>query len=280
MNIRINSMNQEATIPHKDINLKSVSDKKEFTFFGLRSKFSPILLQITADVFAITLSYFIHYYLRFHTQLFGSVNKQDLSIIISTGLIFLIYWILIFWLSGLYKNWFVRSPFDELFTVIKVSFAGSFLIFFFVLLDSSKSPRLLFLIYFALIVVFVASGRFVARKLQKKFREKRIVIIPSLIIGSQVLAKDLYNRIIKSPSWGYKVNGFIHLDNSSNNNKYLDENNEVPILGNIQDFEKIINKYKIDEIIITAESPKHSLLLKIVTLCAEKRISVKIVPDL
>ncbi len=186
------------------------------------------------------------------------------------------YWLLLFWFSGLYKNWYIRSPFDELFTVIRTTFIGAFILFFFIFLDSSgQSPRMLFLAYFVIITLFVAIGRFSARRIQKRFRKNRIIIIPAVVIGHHALIKDIISKTQQSPSWGYLVTGYVLIDK----NEKPEDGDEL-FMAYTEDFDKIINEKKPKELIIAAHSPDRNLLLSIVSKCAENNIIVNIVPDM
>jgi len=263
--------------PEKSVLLKHSNIK----FSKMRYRFSPSFLQLVVDIFAIMLGYSFHFLIRYKSGLFESKIEPDYSITITTGIVLLIYWIVVFWMSGLYKNWYIRSPFDELFTVIKSTFFGSFLIFFFVWLDSSQSPRMLFFLYFIITTFSVAFGRFNARVIQKKLRQKRIVWLPSVIIGNVKKSLELNDQLEQSPSWGYKAIGFIHIDEDKdiqsniNNEKYA-----LPVLGSINQLEEILKEYHPKEILIAAKTHDHQQLLNIATLCSDHNVNVKIIPDI
>jgi exopolysaccharide biosynthesis polyprenyl glycosylphosphotransferase len=200
------------------------------------------------------------------------------EVFISAGLMLLSYWILFFWFSGLYKNWYIRSPFDEFFTVLKVTFFGSFFIFFVWLLDSqSREPRMLFIIYFFVFAFFVVLGRYSARVTQRILRAKGIIIIPSIIIGTKKKVKELYRKILDSPNWGYKTLGIVLIKNGTDNDDF---DSEIPIVGKEEDITEVLDKYKPMEVLISVESPRHSFLLDLVSNCADRKINVKIIPDL
>ncbi|MFA6571741.1 MAG: sugar transferase [Bacteroidota bacterium] len=256
----------------------------KFSDTGIKTKLSPSILQLIADVFAIIISFAIHYYLRFETGLFGTRISPEISTTIVSALLLLGYWLLLFGFSGLYKNWYVRSPFDEMFTVIRVAFFGTFIIFFLVFLDSQSSKlRLLFLLYFAIFACTLVIGRLIARNLQKRLRAKRYYRIPSIIVGTAKEVKSICSKFLKAPSWGYLPKGVILTNNEELEKWYVlnqSESNPVTSLGIIDDFNLIISENHPKEIIITVEKPEHTFLLEIAAKCAELNIPVKIVPDL
>ncbi len=251
--------------------------------FDIRNKLSSSYLQLIFDIITITISSFIHYYFRYQSGVINLVNKPDLFLFLQIDFILLIFWFLLFWLSGLYKDWYVRSPFDELFTVIRTAFIGTFIIFFLWFIDSSQSPRLLFLIYFVLLSVLVGTGRFIARNLQKRLRAKRIIVIPAIIIGTYKEVNELHDKTLKAKSWGYQPIGVVLIGNDDVN-KWIDFNinkkEKAPFLGLIENLPEILKKTNPKEVLIAVDNPEHQLLLKITSLCAERKISMKIVPDL
>ena len=249
--------------------------------FNIKTKLLPPYLQLFADIIAIVISYMIHYLLRFETGFFTTHIKPDISVALSSAAFLLVYWVLLFWFLGLYKNWYIRSPFEELFTIVRITFIGSFLIFFFVFLDSKQSPRLLFLIYFAIFSFSVTLGRFIARKVQKKLRSLHIVEIPVLIVGSAKEVYELSEKIKKSHAWGYKTIGFLSIRKSSTCEweGYL-QDSSIPLLGSIDNLDDIISQNHPIEVLIAVDSQEHSSMMEIVTLCADKKVVVKIVPDM
>lgn len=242
----------------------------------IKSKYSPQIIQLIADIFSITISYVVQFYIRFESGWFESTIQYRFIDFLAPLIALLIYWLFLFWLTGLYKNWYVRSPFDEIFTVLKTSIIGTLLIFFFVFLDSSKSPRLLFLLFFAVLSISVCLGRFFARRVQIKLRAKGIVSVRAIIIGSYEKVLDLHNKILISKSWGYKTVAVVLFDEMQEKNKALSE----LIKGDINQLEGIINELKPEELLISANQTDHKLLMSIITLCDEKGLIVKIIPDI
>ncbi len=250
---------------------------------SMRTVASPHFFQLIADIFSVFLSYSIQYYLRFQSGLFGSPIDFTFFEFFAAGLVLLFYWISVFWFSGLYKNWYVRSAFDEFFTVFRVTFIGSLVIFFIWLLDSeSKEPRLLFLVFFVVFGFTVNVGRYFVRVIQRKLREKGVIAIPSLIIGNFERAKRLYRDVNKYKKWGYEILGIILVNNENINNDEREaaEENGLPILGTDANTVQLLDEYKPSEVIISLDYPKRSYLLDLANECSKRKISVKIIPDL
>ena len=245
---------------------------------SLLAVLSAPALQLIADISTIFLSWMFYYYIKVETGLFDTLIER---FEIFPAFVMLVYWLILFWFSGLYKNWHIRSPFDELFTVIRVTFFGSFLIFFFVFIDSTHSPRLMFLLYFIIISFFVCMGRLITRKAQVKLRQKRIIAIPSIIIGSKEKAFELYEQTLKSPSWGFKTIGIVLLNYEKKGClETIENNHQSLIIGTVDNLHEILEKYPVKEVLISVDLHDHSKLMNIVSECSDWRINIKIIPDL
>ncbi|TAL69740.1 MAG: sugar transferase [Bacteroidetes bacterium] len=253
--------------------------------FSFKSKLSAPYLQFFFDVITLILSYLAFYIVLFESGLFSLSFKPEITDLLTIIICLQIYWFILFWLSGLYKDWYIRSPFDELFSIIRTAFIGTFIIFFFIFLDSSKSPRLAFLIYFSLFIIIVGAGRFIARKLQWKLRNNRIITIPTLIVGTFKEVKELYDKTIEAKYWGYKPIGVVLKSNEdvikwSDYTANFNNQEQTQILGMIDNLREVFSVTNPEELLIAVENPEHQLLLNITSICAEKKCSMKIVPDL
>ncbi len=249
----------------------------------VKNRLLPLFLQFGGDVLAFISSYFVIYYIVFESGFFDKPGDPDFLIIIIPAIVLMIYWTTVFFFSGLYKNWYERSPFDEIFTVIKASFIGCGIIFILMVRDDTSIQRMMILLYFISISSFAIIFRTIARKMQIKLRGKGVISFHSIILGPADKAINLYQQILKSPNWGIKPIGAI-LSNHDECLKWNDINEQqksgLPLLGTEEDFSNILNKSKPEEVLITSTESSQSRLLDIVNTCAEKNIVAKIEPDL
>lgn len=264
---------------------KSETHESKGTFQSqkkIKNYFTPSVMELIADIISIPISSIIQYWIRFESGLFPK-SHYNISDFIPVLLFFLTYWLLIFWLSGLYKNWYIRSPFEELFAIIRVTFIGNFIIFFFTYIDKFESPRMLFLLNFVIIAFVTSFGRTIARRVQRKLRATRKIFIPAIIVGSKDKIIDLNDKIQKAPAWGYKTIGVVYIhkeEYQQRDSDYLDANKTIPILGYVSSLAEIIKATNPKEVLISVEKPNHTLLLRILSICTKYKIIVKIVPDL
>lgn len=258
---------------------------KRIEFVDRKNRYTPALMQLFSDLATLPIAAAIAFFLRFETDLIGSGfpsadPKVYVASLAAVALVLAVYWLFLFWIGGMYRNWYKRSPFDEFFNIVKITFIGSFLIFLFANLDSENSPRALFLANFVIFAFMTNLGRFVVRKLQRFLRIRRIVSIPTLIVGTGERALDLYEKLERSPEWGYLTKGFVSIDRTRKPDDNFASADTPPLLGGIDDLESIIDKEKPGEIVIAAKNPDHDSLMRIASICSDYRLDLEIEPDI
>jgi exopolysaccharide biosynthesis polyprenyl glycosylphosphotransferase len=235
-----------------------------------------ILLQIIFDFFAISISFILQYWFRFHSGVIPVSIAPDFETTIVTYILFLMFWYLTLFLSGLYRNWYEQSPFDELKSVFKAVLIGTLIIIFFVYTDSKSSPRMMFLMYFFVFFFALSLGRFFQRQVQKKLRAKKIIQIPMLLIGDYYHCLDFYEKTLIARNWGFSVSGILVP------NQIIPDNHiqTIPIHLGLQELDSAIKLDKPEVIVLLSSKSDHDELLEIASKAADYDLRVKIQPDL
>ncbi len=247
----------------------------------MKSRHSQILIQLVFDIVAIISAYSIIYYIRFESAFYTIAIKPGTSELILGLFVFSAFWIGLFYFSGMYKNWYERSPFNEIWKVLKTVLIGCTIIIFVVKMDSNTSPRRLYLLNVMIISLTTLSGRTSARIIEKRLRRNRILTIPSIIVGTYKRASIFYTKCQKSPNWGYRPFGIVLFDKIEYLTSINDiENKDVPVIGNLEEINTIVERYKPEEIIIASDNTDHSKMIDIVSFASDRNIKVKIDPDL
>jgi exopolysaccharide biosynthesis polyprenyl glycosylphosphotransferase len=247
---------------------------------------SPSVFQCFGDAVAFIGSFFLYFVIAFSSGLFDISVKNifwETEVFLPIVAAVLGYWLLIFWFGGLYKNWLVRSPFDEFFTILRYTIFGCGLLFFFILIDTHKFQhiRLKIVLYWITLSIVVISVRLVVRLIQRYLRRLGIISLPVVLVGSTLRLKDLRSSIQTNPSWGYVIRGAV-LTNKAEQNIWekQQELQTVPLLGLTENLESIIKESQPQTVLISMTTSEHSELLNIAMLCADNNIRVKVVPDL
>jgi len=191
------------------------------------------------------------------------------------------FWITFYYITGQYSNIYRKSRLLELGKTAFVSIVGVTIIFFlFLLNDTIRDYKEYYNLYFTLLglhfgLTYLFRLIITTRTIHRI--HKRIIGFNTLVIGGNLKAVRLYEDMQKQiiPA-GNKVVGFLTVDNKESYplGKY------VTHLGHYKDLQKVINEYKIEEIIIAIESSEHKLLSEILTILENRTHTVWGIPDL
>lgn len=190
-------------------------------------------------------------------------------------------WMIVYALMGTYNDIYRKSRLREFGQTFMVSLIGALIVFFTLLLDdviiSYRSYYSAFFTFFFLHFGITATLRFCITTFTARRIKSRKIGFPTLIIGSSQRAVGLYNELESEPlSQGYKFVGFVHVDH--NNGKHFKET--LPHLGGLEDLSKIIDDYKIEEVVIAIESSEHEFIGRIINDLEDKDLIIKIMPDI
>lgn len=191
-------------------------------------------------------------------------------------------WLLFHYLTGTYTDLYKKSRLQELGKTLVVSFVGSILVFFLLLLDDFvrvySDYYLTFVVLFSFQFFFTFLGRSILLHLVKKNIATGQVHFATLLIGSSQKATELYQEIKKNKgAYGFKIIGYIEL-NGSTQNILTQEQKE---LGKLNQLELILNEnHEVEEVIIAIESSEHYLLNDILNRLADRNVTIRIIPDM
>lgn len=142
-------------------------------------------------------------------------------------------------------------------------------IIFFTQLNSFS--RLLFLFNFAALFFLLSFWRIVKRITLRRLIKNGFHNLNVLLIGTNELAKLLIHEIRGRPFLGLKVVGTIA---DSEKNDCAD----IPILGNLNNFEEVCKKHFIDEVFVV-ESSQKNLVSEIIKIAKKMHVGLRIIPS-
>ena len=192
-----------------------------------------------------------------------------------------IFWLLLYAISGTYKNIYRKSRLKELGQTIFVSLIGVLFIFFTLLLDDEVASYKQYYKTFIALYTFHFILTFIPRFLLTSYAANKIhnrrIGFNTLLVGSNHKAYETFIEIENAQrSAGNKFTGFVHIN--GNNGNALKEH--IPHLGGTDDILSILDKYKIEEVLIAIESSEHVNIKKILTKLEQRKVIVKITPDM
>lgn len=135
--------------------------------------------------------------------------------------------------------------------------------------------RILLFIFFMLNVCLMALERGVLRVILKLNRAKGFNKQFMLVIGAGSLGQSFVGKIKRHGDFGYDIIGFLDDDISKKGESVL----EVPVLGRINELDKILGNNLIDEVIIALPLDAYPKLGYVVGICEKYGIKSQIIPD-
>ncbi|MFT3844877.1 MAG: sugar transferase [Lacibacter sp.] len=237
-----------------------------------------VLADWLAAIFAWGLFYFLRRILLGEAP--GLFSQSfDKTFFLGTAII-PICWLVLYHLSGTYKNLYNKSRLQELTATLFSCLLGTIIIFFTLLLDdkiisyaSYYNEGLLlfglqfgFTLFFRIAILNAIKYQFVNNKVQ----------INTLIIGAHQNALKLFHEIKDAKEkTGIHLSGYIYTDENAANglNKYLNP------LGKMKDLDRIIKENNIEQVIIATEEKERQIIENSLSILSELDVSIKILPN-
>jgi len=97
----------------------------------------------------------------------------------------------------------------------------------------------------------------------------------TLIVGWNVEAVQLYDRLLETPALGFNIRGFIRPAGNDRKRHYKN----VPVVGDLENFDKCIKNYKISDVLIVLSPSEKHFLPQIIDLCTKNNVEYSIVSD-
>ena len=235
-------------------------------------------LLIAADFVTINLAWAIYFYIRNESGIFAQFTEPGFVI---PMLVIFFYWFLLFVFFGMYRTWFALSRFDEIFTLVKTTFWGTFILFFAIFIDDSGSGesrgnRFLIFIYWGLMVSLTITGRLLLRSIQRKLLVNGIGRKKAIIVGFNERAQEIHEQINSHPALGIDVIAYVAIKEENLGKEY----NGVKVAGRVNEIEEIIDRLGVKEVILSVSRQHDDLLIEITSRCENKEVMLKIIPDL
>ncbi len=242
-----------------------------------------IIKYITFDFIGILLAWFLFIYYR-SKIIQGSITLKlipsELSIRFYIGIaLFILFWLILFSLAGFYNDIFRKSRLKELGNSIGITLIGTLIIFFVlmfkdVILSSSYYFKLFYILFF-LVFILTYFPRLIITSITINRIHTRKYGFPTIIIGEGEKALELYNELqAQIKSQGYKIVGFVDI---GGNNSLT---GVIPHLGNLISIDSIIQKNRIEEVLIALDSSDNKSMLKLINELQSMNVIIKAIPSL
>lgn len=125
-------------------------------------------------------------------------------------------------------------------------------------------------------VAYLAAGRVALYWSQSRAREHGESARRTLIVGAGRIGTLIARRLLDAPELGLKPVAFLDKDPLADTRRAVG----LPVAGASWDLDEVVERYGIEQVIITFSTAPEEVLLRIVRRCEERGIAVAIVPRL
>lgn len=256
-----------------------------------RLLYKNFFVVLVTDILLLVLSLYLAHQIRFDFD----IPHQHLLLCYRVLLIVVIIKIICFYFFDLYRGMWRFTSITDLFNIIKASSLSTLLIVSFILFSTRFQgfSRSVFIIDWCLTILFISGCRLCIRLYFEHLSEDKSDPTPLrktfsilnrkkdgskrlLIIGAGNAGEKIYREIRDNAMLEYNVVGFLDDDPAKIGKKI----HGVPVLGYIEDINKIIKKVRADEAMIAIPSTNAQQMRRIVETCEACNVRFKTLPGL
>lgn len=244
------------------------------------------------DIASIIVAFYVTIWLRYFSGLFPETTNPaiDLASYVTPSIVMTAGWIIVFFFSGLYREWYKESRFDEFIVVAKAVLFGMFCLFLITsapqMVDFVKTgdwntiftrtKLATLLTYGGCMLFFVTINRFSIHSLLAILFSRGIAVSKVLIVGANYSGTTLVKEIHAYALLGHRVTGFIDDDGRKKGGDFAG----YRILGTYSEIPAIVRKENVSALIIAHVSDSANEIMKILNYCGDTKITVYMVPSL
>lgn len=264
------------------------------------SRKTELLALLISDALALSTANLLYYLARFQWIWFGDPavfpadpgRETTIFALFNVGLT--VYWVLVFFFFGMYRERYAASRFDEIVSLIKVGTIGVLILIFAIYLDvlQTGTSRKAIFFYLVAVIMLVAMGRILVRSIQKALILRGYGTHNALIVGWSDRVATLFDEVARYPEAGLKVVGAIRLRRKqaepvpaglpSSRSGGDGAAVESALALDVTSFEclpRYIDELDVQDVLIALDSDDHTPLMEVLRLCDGKPVTLKLVPD-
>ncbi|MGE5518421.1 MAG: sugar transferase [Candidatus Dadabacteria bacterium] len=236
----------------------------------MRKYISPFWYAV-ADFITAAIAWAAFYFLR--KKILGEEFSTDYKLWL--GILFIpVGWLMLYGIVGSYKSIYKKSRLTEFTNAFICSIIGCMALFFLFILDDVKNDYsyyyLAFGTLFSFHVTLTLIGRTTVLNKAKRQLLNKSFRFSGIIIGNNDTINHIYKEANKQlEAEGYEVIGCLTTNGDKGSFR-------VPRLGNIGCLESIIDKEKLDLVVLAIDKREPILLEQLITRLSEKDVEVKI----
>jgi GT2 family glycosyltransferase/lipopolysaccharide/colanic/teichoic acid biosynthesis glycosyltransferase len=244
-----------------------------FYFFKRYREVAKVVLFLVLDVVAFNAAFFAAYYLRvalgglFTNPIFG-VQAYERFLVFGNLL-----FVFTFAALGLYRIRRETRPVDELFLIGRAIVFASVLLMTSTYLSQIRTySRMVvaFMVPFAIIFDWLL--RYGVRRLHRRLLALKVDLKRACVVGPKAAAREVELKLMQDDELGFDVVGIV--DTAGQSDGIL-----TGTLGPMEDIEKIVDRYRLQHVVVLPGSVTDEQLAELVTIGRRRIIDVSVLTN-
>lgn len=234
-------------------------------------------LYILVDFAAIQLAFLLAWWFKFASGWIAYEQPLPIEIYAYWSVIYGVIAVLMGVMITLYMPKRKKRFADEVWKIIQVHGMSLFillgLMFFFRQVDISRHYLAFYMMFN---VVLITLYRYLLKNALKQLRKKGFNKQFVLILGAGSLGRRFHANLKQYPELGYEVVGFLDDQKEWDG---IEAARYKPILGTIDELERILESKLIDEVVLALPLEAHHRYARIIAICEKTGVRTLIIPD-
>ena len=232
-------------------------------------------IHVVLDALIIVISYVLAWWIQFSFLADPKAGKLPMQTYMMALLFVVPGYLLLYDAFHLYKPKRVSGRMLEAGNLFLANMVGllGFIFVLFLVKESDFSRGMIFIFTMINFVLTLCERNFI-RIVLRDIRSRGMNLKHMILVGYSSAADGYIDRIFANPQWGYQIDGILD-DNSDAGCHH----HNVPVIGDTDDIDRILEENDLDEIAITLGLDEYSKLKKIVAACEKSGVHTQFVPD-
>jgi len=240
-------------------------------------------IKVATDVAVLAIAFALAYATRFWVFRSYSLDTQGLEAtippltdtLVSLALVLIIFPVA-FHQARLYATNRARTHIEEVFEIFKAMVTATLIIVALTYFVRERYSRLTLFFFVAYAFVLVSGTRLAFRQALNELRRRGYNLKSILLIGTGELGQRVIETIDNHRELGFRITGIV----SRHPNNSVTEVQGIPTVGHIGEIDQILNRRRVDQVLIALPIEDAPLLKGLMEQLALRTVDVRIVPDL
>lgn len=245
-----------------------------------------VLKYLLSDFISALLAWAVFFIYRKYTINPDVINNLDYYIFTDykffVGILIIpLFWLFLYTLTGYYRKIFRKSRLRELTQTFTITFVGTLIIFFLLILDDEIVDYTNYLkFYFVLFILHLVLA-YIPRLLITTLTIRRIrnedIGFNTIIIGADEVALQVLESVKKHyATTGNKFIGYVSIDGF----EVEALKDHLPFMGSIDIINEILTESKVEEVVIAIQNGKRKYIEQIIANIEDSNMVIKIMPQI